>query len=48
MRADGDAVAVIVGNLLGNALVHAPGALVTVDVEVTDGSPSPSATTDRA
>ena len=34
VHADGDAVAVIVGNLLGNALVHAPGALVTVDVRV--------------
>jgi signal transduction histidine kinase len=31
---DGDALAVIVGNLLGNALVHAPGALCRVDVEV--------------
>ncbi|SCX57198.1 Signal transduction histidine kinase [Klenkia marina] len=37
VQADGDAVAVIVGNLLGNALVHAPGALVTVDVRVADG-----------
>lgn len=34
VRADGDAVAVIVGNLLGNALVHAPGALVEVQAVV--------------
>ncbi|MGY1772052.1 sensor histidine kinase [Blastococcus sp. SYSU D00813] len=33
---DGDALAVVVGNLLGNALVHAPGALCTVTVEVGD------------
>ncbi|WP_409329280.1 sensor histidine kinase [Trujillonella humicola] len=31
---DGDALAVVVGNLLGNALVHAPGALCTLTVEV--------------
>jgi signal transduction histidine kinase len=31
---DGDALAVIVGNLLGNALVHAPKALCRVDVEI--------------
>jgi signal transduction histidine kinase len=37
VRVDGDALAVIVGNLLGNALVHAPGSLCRVDVEVTDG-----------
>ncbi len=36
VRTDGDAVAVIVGNLLGNALVHAPGALVDVRVDVAD------------
>lgn len=36
VRADGDAVAVIVGNLLGNALVHAPGALVELQAVVTD------------
>lgn len=36
VRTDGDAVAVIVGNLLGNALVHAPGALVDVAVDVGD------------
>jgi signal transduction histidine kinase len=33
---DGDALAVILGNLLGNALAHAPRALCQVDVEVTD------------
>ncbi len=33
---DGDALAVIAGNLLGNALVHAPGALCTVTVEVAE------------
>lgn len=33
---DGDALAVVVGNLLGNALVHAPGALCTVTVAVGD------------
>lgn len=31
---DGDALAVIVGNLLGNALVHAPGALCSVTLDV--------------
>ncbi|SFD19482.1 sensor histidine kinase [Klenkia taihuensis] len=36
VRTDGDAVAVIVGNLLGNALVHAPGALVEVRVRVAE------------
>jgi signal transduction histidine kinase len=33
---DGDALAVILGNLLGNALAHAPRALCRVSVEVTD------------
>ncbi len=33
---DGDALAVIVGNLLGNALVHAPGAVCAVTVDVAD------------
>jgi signal transduction histidine kinase len=33
---DGDALAVILGNLLGNALAHAPHALCRVDVAVTD------------
>ncbi|MFW3172003.1 sensor histidine kinase [Geodermatophilus sp. CPCC 206100] len=33
---DGDALAVILGNLLGNALVHAPGALCRVTVDVDD------------
>ncbi|WP_029431787.1 sensor histidine kinase KdpD [Blastococcus sp. URHD0036] len=33
---DADALAVIVGNLLGNALVHAPGAVCSVTVEVGD------------
>ncbi|MGK5169458.1 sensor histidine kinase [Geodermatophilus sp. CPCC 205761] len=33
---DGDALAVILGNLLGNALVHAPGALCRVSVDVGD------------
>ncbi|MGY1642587.1 sensor histidine kinase [Geodermatophilus sp. SYSU D00703] len=36
VRVDGDALAVILGNLLGNALVHAPGALCRVRVEVAD------------
>jgi signal transduction histidine kinase len=36
VRVDGDALAVILGNLLGNALVHAPGALCRLGVEVTD------------
>ncbi|SEO41339.1 sensor histidine kinase [Trujillonella endophytica] len=34
VRLDGDALAVIVGNLLGNALIHAPGAQCSVTVEV--------------
>jgi signal transduction histidine kinase len=33
---DGDALVVVLGNLLGNALVHAPGALCRVEVAVTD------------
>jgi signal transduction histidine kinase len=33
---DGDALAVILGNLLGNALAHAPRALCRVGVEVSD------------
>ncbi|MGY1663361.1 sensor histidine kinase [Geodermatophilus sp. SYSU D00705] len=33
---DGDALAVILGNLLGNALVHAPGALCRVTMDVGD------------
>jgi signal transduction histidine kinase len=33
---DGDALAVILGNLLGNALAHAPRALCRVSVEVAD------------
>jgi signal transduction histidine kinase len=36
VRVDGDALAVILGNLLGNALTHAPRALCSVTVEVTD------------
>ncbi|MGY1707633.1 sensor histidine kinase [Geodermatophilus sp. SYSU D00697] len=36
VRVDGDALAVILGNLLGNALVHAHGALCRVGVDVTD------------
>jgi signal transduction histidine kinase len=33
---DGDALVVVLGNLLGNALVHAPGALCRVEVAVAD------------
>ena len=33
---DGDALAVILGNLLANALTHAPRALCRVDVTITD------------
>jgi signal transduction histidine kinase len=36
VTADGDAIAVILGNLLGNALAHAPRALCRVSAEVTD------------
>jgi signal transduction histidine kinase len=33
---DGDALVVVLGNLLGNALAHAPGSLCRVEVTVTD------------